>query len=60
MEAGMLAKKSPHAPQKQLAVHGCTYSWQLHLMAASTSLLCPVILYISECWAHVAGVPIKA
>lgn len=30
----------PAAAQTQLVVHGCTYSWQLHLMAVSISLLC--------------------
>lgn len=43
-EKGMQESIRPVAAQTQLEVHGCTYSWQLQLMAVSISLLCADII----------------
>lgn len=40
----MQESSRPVAAQTQLEVHGCTYSWQLQLMAVSISLLCADII----------------
>lgn len=41
---GIRDNSIPAVAQAQLEVQGCTNSWQLHLYAASASLLCAAII----------------